>query len=339
MSNKKKQEKDEPKFVVKKRTPKEKPNYFQNIPSFKHPLAEILNFPSSETENLDIQENPPGHSNQSLLDTQSSAKLDTQTNKSLGTQDNLLDTPKQENSGHSTSETLSAETPKKDFNAPRKVADLDTQAPKTKNSGHSKNNNWRRYDQARSTVRVNLHISREIDKKVRQYCLVDANPKVELKEFYEQAALHYLDYLDTQNITSLGAEAPLDNRRLKILFKTQPPIINLYLAYNAVFNELSGAQKGKWAARWTPRDDAAAQRYNDLSLQIIELGIIHTQINKGFGQGKIQTFKYYTEEIEKVLTSGVSDEMLDTVLKYHRQIWKNSTNREIDLRFIEDAKK
>lgn len=49
MSKKKPDEPVEPKFVVKKRVPKEKPNFFQNIPSLKHPLAEILKFPAEQT--------------------------------------------------------------------------------------------------------------------------------------------------------------------------------------------------------------------------------------------------------------------------------------------------
>lgn len=103
---------------------------------------------------------------------------------------------------------------------------------------HQKNEEWRKYDKARSTVRVNLHIDKEIDKKVRKYCFIDADPKVELREFYERAASHLLNFLDTQNIGSLSAETPLDDKRLKMMFKTKPRIINLYLRYDTVFNEL-----------------------------------------------------------------------------------------------------
>ncbi len=46
----KKKPEDKPKFEVKKRAPKEKPNYFQNLTPFTHPVSEILNFPLKETE-------------------------------------------------------------------------------------------------------------------------------------------------------------------------------------------------------------------------------------------------------------------------------------------------
>ena len=142
--------------------------------------------------------------------------------------------------------------------------------------------------------------------------------------------------LDIQTDIGLDSLIALDDRRLKMLFKTKPSIINLYLRYNSIFNELSGS---KWAAKWSPRDDETAGKYNEVLISIVELGIIHTQLNKGIGAGKIQTFKYYTDEIEKVLISGVSDEMLETILQYHRQMWKNTTNREIDLEFLSEIEK
>ena len=141
--------------------------------------------------------------------------------------------------------------------------------------------------------------------------------------------------LDIQTAPPLDSLIAQDDRRLKMMFKTKVFIINLYLRYNSIFNEIAAGGGKKWSARWSPRDDESAQRYNDLPPAIIELGILQTQIQKGFRTSRIQTFKYYTDEIEKVLASGVSDEMLNTILIYHRQIWKNQTGREVDLSFLE----
>lgn len=370
MTKKKSKEADEPRFEVKKRQPREKPNFFQNIPSFQHPLAEILNFPS-ENSNKQIsevntvsgqiaEEDESGHPEFSIdgtqdkqtvntqpssktdthavdiLDTQNVTSDDTQSIQSLDTQIINTETLKSANSGQPEYKSLSAEAPELKTDAPRKTKAKGAPAPKSEKVLHPKNEEWRKYDKARSTVRVNLHVDREIDKKVRKYCFIDAEPKVELREFYERAAVHLLNFLDTQNLGSLSAETPLDDRRLKMMFKTKPFIINLYLRYNTVFNELSGIGK-KWTARWSPRDDEAATRYNELSPDIIELGILQTQIQKGLGTSRIQTFKYYVDEIENVLGSGVSDEMLKTILEYHRQIWKKQTGREVDLSFLEEA--
>lgn len=99
---------------------------------------------------------------------------------------------------------------------------------------------------------------------------------------------------------------------------------------------LSGIGK-KWVARWSPRNDESAIRYNDLPVAMVELGILQTEIQKGFGSSRIQTFKYYMDEIENVLGSGIPDEMLDTILQYHRQVWKKQTGRKVELSFLEEA--
>ncbi len=350
----KKKEAPSPRFEVKKRQPKEKPNFFQNIPSFKHPLAEILNFPADrEIEaNPDNQKILPdalkpedsGHPEIINTDTQQTdlssvqnlSLLDTQVPTIPDTQKEKLNTLKVNNSGHPENKISGAQAPKVKTETPRTKNITGAQTPRKDSVVHSKNQEWRKYDKVRSTVRVNLHIDKGIDKKVRQYCMIDAQPKVELREFYEQAALHFLSFLDTQNSGSLGVQAPLDDRRLKMLYKTKPYIINLYLRYNSIFNELAESGGKKWAARWSPRDDESAHRYNEIPPAIVELGILQTQVQKGFGSSRIQTFKYYTDEIEKVLASGVSDEMLGTILQYHRQLWKNQTGREVDLEFLQD---
>src|SRR5215204_3054484 len=152
--------------------------------------------------------------------------LDTQNLESLDTQTIDVQTLKFTDLGQPESKTLSAEAPELKVNAPRKIKAKGAPAPKSEKVLHPKNEDWRKYDKARSTVRVNLHVDKEIDKKVRKYCFIDAEPKVELREFYERAAVHLLNFLDTQNLGSLSAETPLDDRRLKMMFKTKPFIIN-----------------------------------------------------------------------------------------------------------------
>jgi hypothetical protein len=298
--------------------------------------AEVLHFPSEHISEVQ-SEKPIASFDKTAKDISGhpeKIELDTQKNCSGHSEVDNLDTQKKYNR-HPENKFLVTQAPRNRTEAPRKETVSGAQAPENKKSGHSKNANWKQYEKKRTTVRVNLHISEEIDRKVRQYCMINAKPKVELKDFYERAALYYLDILDTQNITSLGAEAPLDDRRLKMLYKTKPFIINLYLRYNTIFNEISAASaKTNWSARWTPRDDEAARKYNGTDPRIVELGIIQTQTNKGIGQGRIQTFKYYVDEIENVLLSEVGTEMLDTILQYHRQIWTRWTGREIDLSFL-----
>ena len=201
----------------------------------------------------------------------------------------------------------------------------DSQAKKEKKD-------WQKYDKSRKSKGVFLRTSEEITKKFKQFCIAN---DWDFSQGTELAWNKLMNDLDSQPVSDLDSLIALDDRRLKMMFKTKVFIINLYLRYNSIFNEIAAGGGKKWSARWSPRDDESAQRYNDLPPAIIELGILQTQIQKGFRTSRIQTFKYYTDEIEKVLASGVSDEMLNTILIYHRQIWKNQTGREVDLSFLE----
>jgi len=215
----------------------------------------------------------------------------------------------------------------------------DTKAPDSKIAENEKldsrktssKGNWQKYEKKRSAKGVFLRTNDEITKKFKQFCIANDWDFSQGTELAWNKLMNDLDIQTGSNSDSLIAQ---DDRRLKMMFKTKVFIINLYLRYNSIFNELAAADGKKWNARWSPRDDEAALRYNDLPPAIVELGILQTQIQKGIRTSRIQTFKYYTDEIEKVLASGISDEMLETILNYHRQIWKNQTGREIDLGFL-----
>ena len=138
-------------------------------------------------------------------------------------------------SGHPEKGNLGAFAPKNDEKTAENENFLGAYAPRKNVSGHPKNENWRKYEKTRSTARINLHIDKEIDRKVRQFCKIDANPKTDLRQFYERAAVMLLDFLDTQTPQNLGAYAPHDDRRLMIPMKVNVLLINLYRAYNFFF--------------------------------------------------------------------------------------------------------
>jgi hypothetical protein len=356
--------------MSKKKTPKKQPgiqipkreagkvtqtDYMRNLRPFpstqqSHPVEELLGI-NEPDDFLDTQNNfklapkinTIEHSNIEIPDTHIEKPVTPQNYllehskiSNLDTQTNKLE--------HSKTESLSASTPKKEIQALKETVELDTQAPEIKTLDTQKSQkgkyDYRKYEAARSTVRVNLHIDREIDKKVRQYCLIDAQPKVDLKDFYERGALMLLEYLDTQKQKGLSAEAPLDDRRMKMLYKTKPFVINLYLGYNAIYNEIVGkSSPSKWKGKWTAKDDELGRTFNNVDARIVELGILQTQTNKGFdiNGSKIQTFKYYADEIEKCIAADVGPETLDVVLNYHRQVWKKLTGKELNLNFSEQS--
>jgi hypothetical protein len=264
-----------------------------------------------------------GHSTLETLDTQ---KIKTNALKnantehsnviSLDTQKLNTNAPQNVNTGHSNTKSLDTLTPKNTVWTPKENSILSAKTPKIKSLDTQKKYDYRKYEKQRSTIRVNLHLDKELDKKVRQYCL-DAEPRLELKEFFEIAAINFLD---TQNNKSLGAKTPYDDRRLMISYKTKVHIINLYLRYNSILNAKT---------KWTVRDDEKSFQLNEVDSKVIELGIIQTQFQKNF-KGKINSFSYYLNEIDNFNELGMSGEVLDTMLKINRQRWQQATGKILD---------
>ena len=268
-----------------------------------HPVIEIVDTQSEKSQTP--SDKITGHSVNNPLDTQ---QLRTQISS-------------KEYTGHPEQKILDTFAPSIADDAPSKSKNSGAKTPSKKQTGHSRNENWKAWEKTRSTIRVNLHIDKELDKKVRRYCL-ESDPRVELREFYERAAVLLLD---TQSSKELGAFAPLDDRRLMTLYKTKPFIINLYLTYNSIFNPKS---------KWSVRDDEAGFSLNDVDLRIIELGIMQTQANKNF-TGKINSFGYYLPEIENFISLNMPEDALQVMLDINRRNWNNRTGKLVDLSFLE----
>jgi hypothetical protein len=129
-------------------------------------------------------------------------------------------------------------------------------------------------------------------------------------------------------IGNVDGKTAHDDRGLSSLWKTKPVIINLYLAYNLIFNEKS---------KWSVRDDEVGASFNNVDIRLIELGIIQTQANKSF-TGKINSFKYYAPEIENFIKLNSPPESIQVILQITRQRWSQATGRELDLSFLEEGK-
>lgn len=289
---------DTPKFVVKKREKKVQPDYFKNVTPFRHPVSDLLEH-SNAPEILDTQGEIFGHSENSILDTQKTVTDTPKTEKIRHSEKLPLDTQiifsEQPNKID-----LSANAPKTVNEAPKKDKVLSAKTLKVKNLDTQKKYDYKQYDAKRSTVRINLHLDKGLDQRVREYC-VKANPRLELKEFFELAALQFLG---TQKESGLSANAPLDDLKLMI-YKTKPSIINLYL-------KISGNSK------WKINDDAKASAYNEIDLQIIELGMLQTLGNKTTN-AKINSFAYFIPEIDQWIQTNPSGEILSEMVKHYRR--------------------
>ncbi len=87
------------------------------------------------------------------------------------------------------------------------------------------------------------------------------------------------------------------------------------------------------------RDDETAFSFNDCDIRIIELGIMHAQLNKyeTDPHGSINSFKFYTNEIASFERLGLSGDIIEMMVKVNRQRWQQIINREIDLSFLEET--
>jgi hypothetical protein len=166
----------------------------------------------------------------------------------------------------------------------------------------------RKGDRHRSDkIPFNNRLTEDIVNRIRHFCV---DHDLEQQEFAELAAIHFMDMVDSHHNEKVDSKLALDDRDMMIMFKTSPTIINLYLKYNP-------------ENRWKPADDYEGQRYNEKDIRLIEVGIIQTQFNARFK--KINSFKYYTTEIDIAIETPLADETIEIMLKHGRKRWEEAT--------------
>lgn len=158
-------------------------------------------------------------------------------------------------------------------------------------------------------VPFNNRISGELLSRIKHFCV---DHGMEQQDFAELAAIHFMEVVDSQQTSAVDSMLALDDRELMIMFKTELSIINLYLQYNP-------------ENRWKPADDYEGQRYNAKDIRLIEIGFIQTQFNARFK--KINSFKYYTTEIDIAFETQLTDDTIEIMLKQGRRRWEAATNK------------
>ncbi len=293
MANQKKVKKPSSKSTIKvsrnRDTGKKKVDLFARLRNEEHPL-DIIQDSAIEVVNLDSQISEVGYPNNENLD---------------------INIAKEPN-------WIAKEEPVLDINI-AKEKDLDIQTSK-------KTGKWTKYDKARSTASVFIRAASELVNEVKHF---NVENKLDMKEFFELAARSFIDSFGYPNNKSLAINIALEDRRQKILYKTDISIINLFREYNKIFNPQTD---------WRPKDDAVGVKYNSVDLRLIEIGIIQTQSNilENESDTKVERFKYYTREIDKFIATGYSDQLLEAILTTNRRRWAEITGKEIDLSFLEN---
>jgi hypothetical protein len=193
-----------------------------------------------------------------------------------------------------------------DAKPPTLLPDVDAKPPARRQSGRppKRQVGAHKNDRHRTErVRQHFRIRPDLDEQFRMF---RARRKLELQEFYELAGAHFIEHVDAHKGEGVDAVASLDDRDTMIMFKTEPTIINLYLRYNP-------------ENRWKPADDHEGKRYNGRDIRLVEVGIIQTQFNARFK--KVNSFKYYTTEIDIALETPLSDETVGIMLTHARRRW------------------
>lgn len=340
----KKPDKESPKFEIKKRVPKEKPNLFANVTPLRHPISEILNFPAEQTPaehsraatDLDIQIKNDLISKDDSIGYPKEQKLDIQT-KDTGypnqsetdIQTEKLVISKDENNGYPKKQNLDIMISKSDLRISKEPTSLDIKISKEKKSDiqktekTEKTGKWEKYDTKRKGKGLFLRTNEDLTKEFKQFCIRQG---WDFSYGTELAWKGIMESLDIQKEGSLDIMISHDDRRLRLLFKTKPTIINLYLQYNSVFNPKT---------KWSVKDDEAASKFNEVDLRLIELGIIQTQGNKNFA-GKINSFGYYAHEIQAFIDLSLPAESIETMLEINRKRWQMATGKTVKNEFSEN---
>lgn len=225
-----------------------------------------------------------------------------------------IQTPTLPESGRPRQLDSDARTRNVDANASTSLPRVDAKPPTSRRRGRTtkKAAAAHKSDRHRTDlVRQHFRIPPELDEQIR---LFRAKKNLELQEFYQLAAAHLMNSVDAHKSEQVDALASLDDRDTMILFRTEPSIINIYLQYNP-------------ENRWKPADDYEGQRYNGKDIRLVEIGIIQTQFNARFK--KVNSFKYYTTEIDIALEVPLESETINIMLRQGRRRWTEATGREV----------
>jgi hypothetical protein len=161
-------------------------------------------------------------------------------------------------------------------------------------------------------VPFNNRLTEATVNRIKHFCV---DHSLEQQEFAELAAIHFMDVVDSHQADLSASELAYDDRDMMIMYKTSSTIINLYLKYNP-------------ENRWKPADDYEGVRYNNKDIRLIEVGIIQTQFNARFK--KVNSFKYYTTEIDIALETPLTPETIDIMLKHGRRRWSEVTGKPLE---------
>jgi predicted DNA binding CopG/RHH family protein len=147
---------------------------------------------------------------------------------------------------------------------------------------------------------LNVRIANDIFQQIKEFC---AKNNIPIQDFIEISASRYIENVASHKTENVARKLAHDDLMIR---KTHDDIIMLYTNYTG--------------NRWKPADDRSGERFNTTDRRHIELGLLQTLLN---ARGKrINSFSYFTPEIEIMMTLQMSPESLGVMLERRRQQWK-----------------
>ena len=191
-----------------------------------------------------------------------------------------------------------------DAKTPTGVVSVDALTPTSEESGRplmQSVNAHKRDRHSKARARLSLRPEAAILKRFKVFC---AEKNLDMQEFFELAGAHYIEHVNAHMKQNVDALAPNDD--LMMFYKTDEDIIKLYQHYNP-------------GNKWKASDDRVACNYNRVDRRVLEYAFILTQVNARFK--KINSFRYYEDEIRDCLEKHLSSETLDAMVASARRTW------------------
>lgn len=156
---------------------------------------------------------------------------------------------------------------------------------------------------SKNKVLLGIRQTADIVRQVKEFC---AKHNLQLQDFYELAASHYISHVASHQpanelATMVASQLAHDDL---MIFKTHDDIIML-------FKQMTGR-------KWTASDDRTAAPFNGVDRRLIEIGMINTVIQ---ARGRrINSFAYFIPEIQTMIDLHVDNQNLDAYLRRRREL-------------------